>query len=157
VRLVGRWLRAGLPTTLLLFLWVTMRTTSGSGGDTSTSFGFPFSWYSPMYGSSGAFGVAVAPLVVDLLVYTMIVLTLQRLLADRIAQAVVVSRRWLITMCAVLWVFATFCVSAAIIVMKEDAVVRLFATQLSFGYVDYLPHRRSIVFGLVPEDEEAQK
>jgi hypothetical protein len=154
MKFLNRWFSMGLPMTLLLFLWVTMRTTSGTAADTQTTFGFPFSWYCPMYGSSGAYGVAALPLVIDLLVYALIVLTFQRLFADRIARVMHISRRWLVTISVSIWIFTILCVSGVVIVMKEDVTIRLTAERLSFGYVDYVPHRRTIMFGLLPSEEE---
>jgi hypothetical protein len=53
-----------------------MRTTTGLSADAITMFGFPLGWYSAMYGGSGAHGIAIAPLLIDLLSHTLIVMAI---------------------------------------------------------------------------------
>jgi len=58
--------RFGLPAGLALFCWLTMRTVTSDGGESIASYGFPLPWCAASPASSGAFDIAVGPLLLDL-------------------------------------------------------------------------------------------
>jgi hypothetical protein len=164
VNFLTRWLSLSLPFTVIIFLLVTMRTTrmyptaSGVGfEDPMTMFGFPLGWYSPMYGSSGAYGVAIVPLVIDLLLYALFVTMLQWVITVRSKPLMQIPARALTAISLLAWIIATLLVSTATFVLTRDLIIRTTAEEVFFPEGENAVYRRAIVFGVLPESEEKEK
>lgn len=155
---LSSWLRIGLPATVLLFLWVSMRTVSGypsaSGtafAESMTAFGFPLSWYAASQATSNAYKIALVPLVVDLLVYAFGVASLHWLIAPRITRVVHLSSRAMTAVSVALWAAAAMCTVAAVVIMTPDVYVNTTEVDTYFDSA-VATHRRSFVVGLLPQE-----
>jgi hypothetical protein len=155
-----RWLCSGLPITLLLFLYVTMRTVSGypllSGAGTETvlaesmtAFGFPLSWHAASGATSNAYKVAIVPLMVDLLVYVLAVIVLQWLVAVLLIRVRhTVSRVWT-AVCVLLWFAASVSLGATLMILAPNLRVEVMAIDAYFSSERAI-HQRSLAFGFLP-------
>ena len=116
-----------------------------------TAFGFPLSWYAASETTSSAYKVAVLPLVVDLLVYALAVMVLQRLVADHLARVLHVSARASKLIGTVLWVAATLCATVAVVSMTPNLRVDVMAVDAYFNSEGTV-RQRSPAFGFVPQE-----
>ena len=158
MNLLSRWLRSGLPITVLLFLWISMRTVSGypsvSGtgfAESMTAFGFPLSWYAASEATSNAYKIALLPLVVDLLIYALVVVLLQWLIANRLARVASLSSRTSTAVSVSLWAAAAICTVAAVVIMTPDVHVNMTKVDAYFSG-ESATHRRSFVVGFLPQE-----
>jgi hypothetical protein len=65
-----------------------------------------------------------------------------------------ISRRALIAISVLLWLIATLCVLAAVILITENVMVRFKGSELHFGYGEHTTSQRPIMFGFLPDNEE---
>jgi hypothetical protein len=164
MKLLSRWFGISLPITLVVFLCVTMRTESVYPAQSSaafeyamTAFGFPFRWYSPVHLLAPAYKIAIVPLVADLLVYCVGVLALQYLFADRVARGVQISRRTLKVVSIFLWLVAIVTVTGAVFIVTLKPTFGLTSKAAHFVDDEHVVHRRSIIFGFLPDHDKQQQ
>ncbi|MEQ1636916.1 MAG: hypothetical protein ABL903_09485 [Methylococcales bacterium] len=143
-----RWLSMGLPLTLLVFLWVTMRTVSAYSTEAMTGFGFPLSWYATNEATSTAYTVAIFPLVFDLVVYIFSTILLQWLYADRLLIRLNFSSTASKGMSALLWFAACLSLLITTLILVPNIRIELMAVNTYFG--NNATRSCSLALGLQP-------
>lgn len=143
--------RFALPTTILLFLWVTMRTHSAYvseiafNSESMVAFGFPFSWHAASTATSMGTEIGMLPLVFDFVVYFLMVIALLgalNVVGPR--QSAAFLRRT----SAALWVAGLLSLAGSTLQIAPNASVRSMAVDVYFD--DRAVRTRSLALGLQP-------
>ena len=151
MKLTRRTLAITLPITLLIFLWVTMRTHSAYASEVAinaesmVAFGFPLSWHAANAETSMGTLVGVVPLALDFAVYFVGVFLVTHRARHHIEQRskVTVGRA-----SAVLWLAALLSVATSVFLIGTDVRVQAMAVDSYFD--DRAVRVHSLAFGLQP-------
>lgn len=138
-------LRLVLPIAMIIFLWVTMRTTYAYSGESMTGFGFPLSWVAIDQSTSAAFKVALLPLLFDSVVYFFSVWVGLRLLRSKI---LMVKEKLMRGVSVTLWLCAILSLSASVLMLTPNVAMEMKSVDAYFGANAARAH--ALALGLQP-------
>jgi hypothetical protein len=138
-------LRISLPLSLLLFLWVTVKTVMVSGEETGVGFGFLLSWHTPSVFSMET-NIALVPMLVDFLLYFGFVHALCHFTLRRLT----IKKYLMVSSVVLLWPAAILSVALCAIVLSYGGGVYIF--ELSDYFDGHDERSRTAVFGLLPRE-----